>query len=491
MFSADNPNVPYPEELSLQSVNLFFRHGARTPAASVFAKELGLPRFWPLCAGVKHRSTGLLGHAALQDNPFAWQRVIETFDSDDGPLLPKDNDNLCLHGELTDHGRAGMVALGVELRRLYVDRLKLLPGVLSEPDSICFRASPYPRALESLQHVIRGFLPPGSSASSFGRARIVMRSPEDETLLPNEEYCERFIQISRAYARRTAGRWNHSAEIQYLNMLLGKYMPPTRPVAVDARPGIHAIHDMISCTSASGTPDVRLPEEFYEPEVMQIVEHIAYEEEFGAYEANEEARRLGIGSILGDVVQRMVNTAQKPGSSTKLFLAGSHDSTVGAMATSLGSVDSARSGNWPPYGSVLAIELFQDRNTAPRLGGGTGWPGIGRTPISELSDQQKQSLQHHYVRLRYNDGVLVVPGCRPSGRNWRGDPSFCTLAAFKEIVDRFTPTAWRDSCARRLDQPCFPAKVELAGFLALHISFFQYSLGTRRAGTYNVPVPNG
>lgn len=207
-------------------------------------------------------------------------------------------------------------------------------------------------------------------------------------------------------------------------------MPPTQPVAVDARPSIHALHDLITSTSASDSSVVRLPEQFYEKAVTQIVERISYEEEFGVYHENEEARRLGIGSILGDVVQRMVTTAQRqasdalPGSSTKLFLAGSHDSTVGAMAASLGSVDVERSGNWPPYGSVLAIELFQDQDTKRD---GESSPAIGRTPFSQLSDQQKQSLQHHYVRLRYNNRALVVPGCRSPGRNWRGDESFCTL----------------------------------------------------------------
>ncbi|RAK95869.1 phosphoglycerate mutase-like protein [Aspergillus ibericus CBS 121593] len=426
---------------------------------------------WPLCAGVRHRRTGLLDNAKQEKNiPLGWQRVIETFDTDDGPLVPNDSDNLCFHGELTDHGRAAMVALGAELRRLYIDRLNFLPAVLTKPDTISFRASPYPRALESLQHVIMGLLPPGTRASSFGQPRIVMRSPEEETLLPNEDYCERFIQISKAYARRTAAKWNHSAEVDHLNMLLGKFMPPRQLIAVDSRPSIHAIHDIVSCTSASGSPGIRLPREFHDDGTVQIIEHIAYEEEFGMYQENEEARRLGIGSILGDVVQRMVNTAQRqaddtrPGSSPKLFLAGSHDSTVGAIATSLGSVDLTGSGNWPPYGSVLAIELFQDQNTAPSLDGGSSLPLIGRSPVSELSDQQKQFLQQYYVRLRYNNRVLVVPGCRLPGRNWRGDKSFCTLAAFKEIVDRFTPTAWRELCARRLDQPCFPAKSEPAGY---------------------------
>lgn len=103
-----------------------------------------------------------------------------------------------------------MLVLGKTLRRHYVDQLKLLPEVLTNPEVTYFRSSPFPRALESLQHVIWGFFPPSTRASSFGTLQIVMRNPREETLLPNEDYCERFIQICKAYTRRTASRCNFS-----------------------------------------------------------------------------------------------------------------------------------------------------------------------------------------------------------------------------------------------------------------------------------------
>ncbi|PWY86826.1 histidine acid phosphatase [Aspergillus heteromorphus CBS 117.55] len=465
MLSSEDPTPPYPDGLRLESVDLFFRHGARTPTAPIFLKELGLPRFWPLCAGVQHRYTGVLPHDGGETDPiFSWRRALETFGpNDDGPVLATGGDSLCNHGELTDQGRAGMVALGAELRRLYIDRLQLFPAIMANPDRITFRSSPYPRALESLQHVIRGFLPAGSRASTFGAPRIVMRSPQEETVLPNEDYCQRFIQISKAYMRRTADRWNHSPEVDYLNTLLGARMPSGQRVAVDGKPRIHGIHDIIHSTAASGSPGLRLPTEFHDAQVKQIVERIAFEEEFGGYEESHELRVLGVGPLLGDVVQRMVQSAQRR-DGARLFLAGSHDSTLGAIATALGAVDLRRPGNWPPYGSILAVELFRDED--PGLGDASspGAPPIGRMPTDALSARQQEALAPYYVRLRYNNQSLVVPGCRAPGRNWRGDERFCTLAAFKEIVDRFTPADWAQGCLTNLDRPGLPERIDPAGY---------------------------
>lgn len=94
--------------------------------------------------------------------------------------------------------------------------------------------------------------------------------------------------------------------MRYVNTLLRRYMPTQRPVAVDSKPSMHSLHDMITSTAASGHPAIRLPNEFYDPKAREIVDHIAFEEEYIAYQQNAELRRVGIGALLGDVVERMV-----------------------------------------------------------------------------------------------------------------------------------------------------------------------------------------
>lgn len=42
---------------------------------------------------------------------------------------------------------------------------------------------------------------------------------------------------------------------------------------------------------------------------------------------------------------------------------------------------------------------------------------------------------------------------------------FCLVKeAFKSIVDKFTPSYWKQDCASNLDEPAFPKVVEPAGF---------------------------
>lgn len=99
-----------------------------------------------------------------------------------------------------------MVQLGRDLRKQYITDLSLLPSVLSHPSDVYFRSSPFPRALESLQHVIWGMFPPELRTPEFGSVNIVQRGKREETLLPNEEYCGRFIQLCKAYTARACKR---------------------------------------------------------------------------------------------------------------------------------------------------------------------------------------------------------------------------------------------------------------------------------------------
>lgn len=206
---------------------------------------------------------------------------------------------------------------------------------------------------------------------------------------------------------------------------------------------MHAIHDLINTTAASESTRIRLPEEFYDAKVRDIVDNIAFEEEYSAFHESPEMRQVGIGGLLGDVVERLVFDAEKrtigpgnkalSGPSPKLFLAGSHDSTLGAIMSSLGLVDPKARRKWPPYGSVLAVELFHDSAESDRDEAKNESISdsslIGRTPAPELNPEQMRRLEHHYVRVRYNGQSLVVPGCRETGRNWRGNESFCTLVS--------------------------------------------------------------
>lgn len=276
--------------------------------------------------------------------------------------------------------------------------------------------------------------------------------------------------------------------MKYLDKLIGKWMPDRstgeaiqNKVGVDSHPRLSGIMDTINSTLAHG-PATRLPKEFYDERGRKIVDKIGVEEWFSGYQESREYRMLGIGGLMGDVVERMVGSVERnhndgiyeiggkdgsPGygrggeKSIKLGLSGCHDTTLAAILASLGAFEGEQ---WPPYTSHIALELFRSKskqessipdkgkieatlsnapkperkgwfsslfssNTAERTGESRGAAGIARKEVNELSDHERAKLEDYYVRIRYNDKVMRVPGCKPEGKHLDGDDSFCTLVS--------------------------------------------------------------
>ena len=235
--------------------------------------------------------------------------------------------------------------------------------------------------------------------------------------------------------------------------------------------------DTINSTLAHG-PATRLPSPFYDPKGRDIIEKIGVEEWFSGFSESNEYRKVGIGALAGDIVTRMLGNVERSGNDglleiggadgsqgagrggekdIKFGLSGCHDTSLAALLASLGCFEGEK---WPPYTSHLAFELFResgaDRESidGERLdrpatataahqqkqgvlstlfgsGGKTkvATEGMARKTIDELSATEREKLKGHYVRIRYNDRPVVVPGCRLPGKHLDGDESFCTLVS--------------------------------------------------------------
>lgn len=369
---------------------------------------------------------------------------------------------------LTDTGRLTTLELGERLRKLYVDRLGFLPATINSADFIYLRATPVPRALESLQQTFAGLYPAETRAANLPPPTILTRVLNDETLLPNESCCRRFSVLAQAFGRRTAERWNATEDMAYLTKVYGKWMPgENQKVAVDSRPRLSGIMDTVNSTLAHG-PETRLPKEFYDPRAREIIEKIGVEEWFSGFKESQEYRKLGVGGLMGDITARMVGRVEKSAadgeyelvgksgqdhSAVRFGLSGCHDTTLAGCLASVGALNSNR---WPPFTSHVAFELFRKAGVsaieeaevvkAPdaaaaskfswlgsffpsRSPAGQPPPGIGRKPSGELTEAEKSKLDGYYVRIRYNDEVVTIPGCKAQGNHLEGDESFCTLVS--------------------------------------------------------------
>ncbi|KAK4180013.1 histidine phosphatase superfamily [Triangularia setosa] len=479
----------YPPNLDLQLVQILMRHGERTPVSPRF-QNTGLAPFWPYCSSVRQITSTILSPVpssvttTTTSEPYLstlqWTRRLETFSpQSDSPTLALSPtglpDNICDMGTLTDLGRQTTYNLGLRLRDLYVSRLDFLPSSISSTESFYLRTTPVPRALESLQQTFSALYPPSHRIPSpetglFPTPIIVTRAHADETLYPNDGNCRRFAALSRAFAQRAADKWNNTPDMEFLNSLYGKWMEGQK-VAVDSRPRLSGIMDTINATYAHG-PQTRLPKEFYDERGREITERIGVEEWFQGYRESREYRTLGIGGLMGDLVQRMVGAVEGRDNGVRFGLHGCHDTTLAGVLASLGAFETDR---WPPFTSHVAIELFKEGKLARGNSQGASWWSslfgggkrgeIGRRSTEELSEGEKKKLGGYYVRLRYNDEVVTVPGCKKAGNHLEGDESFCTLAAFKEIVDKFTPKNWKQECRMsRGEMVSVPKEPEWAGY---------------------------
>jgi acid phosphatase len=340
-----------------------------------------------------------------------------------------------------------------------------LPKTISDADFIYIRATPIPRALESVQQAFTGLYPRTYRATDFLTPTIIVRSPADETLFPNDASCRRFAQISRAFAARAAERWNNTSDMDYVSKKIGKWMPSDKKlVGVDSRPRLSGIMDTINATDAHPGKATKLPKEFYDATVRSSIDKICVEEWFQGYVESREYRTLGIGGLMGDIVGRMVSGREtgdplgvletggvgakvglgRGGDKRITFgLSGCHDTTLAAALASLGAFEGE---SWPPFTSHIAFELFKgasrgpdtDVAETPASGSWFSWL-TGESPATTISKprealsvythDQKQKLENHFVRVRYNDKVMKVPGCKQVGKHLDGDDSFCTLVS--------------------------------------------------------------
>ncbi|KAI0469197.1 histidine phosphatase superfamily [Xylaria cf. heliscus] len=489
-----------PGGLSIEQVQVLVRHGERTQIWARF-QNTGLSPYWPYCSAAQRFTQVVM---ASQDGSrwesMSWKRRLE-ISGPDGRSIPVrgaggETSSICMPGELTDRGRETSLAFGKSLRQLYVDKLSLLPKHLSDAEILYIRTTEVPRVIESVQQVLQGLYPLGTNRTS-APWDIAMRSRADETLLPNTKSCARLAELTRAFFQGAAEKWNGSDDMRYLSEKLGKWMPGNKAVAVDSRPSLSAVMDTINATLAHG-PDTRLPDEFYDERVRRVIDRIVVDQMFRGYGVSRELRMLGAGQLVGDMVLKMVDQVEwnrrydmrrdctlQSRAPPRLSLLGCHDRTIGIVLASLGCLDSNE--KWPPFTSHIIFELFRKRRTPPlsmkegeqqRLWrdatpsltpitdqGDTGEPrGIGRRPVKKRTTEEVHELNEYFVRVRYNDRIMTIPGCRAEGKNLEGDASLCSLSEFKSIVDKFTPRSWEHACNSNLGASSATMSNEPAGY---------------------------
>ncbi|KAF5318508.1 hypothetical protein D9619_010708 [Psilocybe cf. subviscida] len=415
--------LPAPDNLKLEQVHVFVRHGERTPVGVRLAgPPANIPEYWPLCKTAnRFQATvaSVFQGKDLQDEHIKTRKVVERRNG-------MRADEECLLGELTDVGRQSTYNFGVNLRKLYIDRLGFIPDILSDKNITYFRSTNMPRTTESLQQVIHG-LYPTHKCHPQAYPDILLRNGKDENLIGNTYACKRLEVLQIGFAHAAAQAYNPTLE--HLDKKVSKYINGN-PIRVDGKPRASGVMDTIRASIAHG---IKVPPEFEDKSVVDVIEQAVVSEWFS--DKTEEVRRLGMGPLLSDIatkMQRKIDDGEKE--QTKLLVHSTHDTALAALAATLDVFDE----KWPAFTASMTFELFKKRpDTVPQP--------VQPQSILKLGAFARASPQY-YIRLRYQNKDMALPICAAEGNHLEGHPEFCTFAAFKARVRELTPTDWDGEC---------------------------------------------
>ncbi|QRV81942.1 histidine phosphatase family containing protein [Ceratobasidium sp. AG-Ba] len=407
--------VPAPSNLKLEQVHVYVRHGERTPVGIRMNNSPGnIPAFWNLCKSARRFKAAVLGYNGTSSS-IEIERLSERADgyAEEGE---------CLLGELTDVGRESSLRFGQTLRRLYVDRLGLLPDFLEAHGAAYFRSTNMPRTIETLQQVLYGLYPSSKIKEGFA-PHIRTRHPKDENLIGNMAGCARLAELSLAFNRAAAKENN--PKLEQFDPILSKYIDGN-PIRIDGQPRLSGIMDTVRAADAHG---IRVPPEFYNKTIVNALETAICDEWFRGYK-NHEFRRLAMGRLLSEMSNQM-NGVVNGTNQTKIRVNACHDTTLAGLCTTLDVFDN----RWPDFTASITFELFKEQAQTQQSQSVFSMGVFARNPPAK-----------RFVRMRYQNRNIALPACAAPEAHLPGSPEFCTLTAFQEHVRTLAPDDWEAEC---------------------------------------------
>ncbi|KAI8149180.1 histidine phosphatase superfamily [Fennellomyces sp. T-0311] len=382
----------------------------RTPVRKRLEKLF--PAVWHMCDANAHMFATIVAldsNASKQFVPL--QRLVDAEQLGKHPHVHRAGS--CFYGQLTNIGRHSMAALGARLREIYIQRLKFLPDVY-DGDAVSIRSTDYARTQESVQQLVAGGLYPADKRNDDFVLKIRTRDPVTDNLFPNPN-CYRLRQLAKESKKEV----NEICKDKFAS-LTDRLKKHVDSVSLDSHPSANGILDTLVAARAHGFD---LPEDI-DDQVLRDLEDVVVLEWFHGAMHNDEYRRLGMGRLVGEIRDRIEDKVSGKDDTRKLHVYSGHDTTVGPLLISLGAFDK----RWPPFSSAVIFELFKQK------GGDGGW---------------FKKTDKHFVRVRYNDKLLQLPGCAQKGEHYEGDATLCTLEAFQKIVKDQVPENWTEECRYR------------------------------------------
>ncbi|OQV26148.1 Lysophosphatidic acid phosphatase type 6 [Hypsibius exemplaris] len=341
---------PPPElsDLKLRNVQVFMRHGARTPIKVLpYLQQAS----WP----VEH----LMADPPGLDK-FAYRVRDLRGDSLPMGLYETSQRNVifqggCFPGQLTSPGKQQLYDLGQRLRKEYVDEKKLIPGIYNAND-IYIRSTNITRTIESAVWLVSGLFGIQKSDSRTPNSiEIFATTDEEEILYPNFMFCNDLGRLMKRVSQ-------HIHEIAGLledREILEKALQFDH-VNNKGRMNFLELRDEVTSRVAHGLPIEPILEEWFDKidhyAVEFLVRMISGTDKTA--DSQQDILKLTAGPVFELILNNMYGVLHRK-NRFKLEVYSCHDTTMIALLLVL----SLFNGKWPPYAADLRFELLEDGKT--------------------------------------------------------------------------------------------------------------------------------
>ncbi|XP_055329146.1 lysophosphatidic acid phosphatase type 6-like [Paramacrobiotus metropolitanus] len=340
LFGFQSQSAPPLDDLKLQSIQVFFRHGARTPLRPIpFLPGVQWPKELmanPPASPVQYVLTGMDGKVMTRSpHDDKLQKIVF-------PGGAK-------AGHLTTVGKQQMFDLGRRLRMEYIEKRRLLNPAYSE-SQVYVRSTNILRTVESAQWMVSGMF----DAAAKGAKPVVIHTDldEEEILYPNVNFCIALKNVNKSFYKWVDDmpglEKSRLAHTKILNYTPEKY---------DGKKlDYQELRDELSAREANG---LYIPPEA--KEMWNQIDSHAIEMLKLMVSGPDEKKRstvlsLSCGAVLHMVAANM-DTAGQVTDSKKMFVYSAHDSLMMALLLTLGFFD----GHWPPFAADIVFELYTDK----------------------------------------------------------------------------------------------------------------------------------
>lgn len=377
--------VPGQESMKLLAVQVFFRHGARTPLKHIPGLEevvydrkflIASVPYTEVPVEVKHVDGGPRPSSVIQAH---YAKVVFK-----GGVVA---------GMLTTVGKDQMYLLGKRLASRYGHFV----GKQFCPETVYLRSTNIDRCIESLQCVVAGLF----GHLSFKEPVLVqVEELKSEILIPVSYHCPSFRELAKKSQKLLQENQDYVCLVKAIQSHTGAEVDISDVDMMQVR-------DHIVARRAHGLHVPDFLEEL-SPQIERAAVKVLTRTVCGNVKENPT---LGLSFAIGRLLNAIGNDLKmlaEHGNQNgvhKFSLFSCHDSSLTPLLLAMGCFDH----QWPPYSADIAFELYEDRNSRP------------------------------WVKVKYCGKEMTLRGC---------ETSLITLDQFLSIIKPYvlTVTQYTDHC---------------------------------------------